>query len=324
MNLLVRMPNWLGDVVMATPAIEALHHPGKYSLHLLIRPPWNELFSEDPRAAAVIPCNDRGLGIFKMASFLRAARFDAVVDFTHSPRSRFLWKLAGIKVVLRETPEIPADHQVMRYLSVIRRMTGELPSVPFPPTLVCPEFEKEAQPKSEILIFPAAAFGPAKMWSEERYRSLLRQILSRGWPVRLVGTERERPFLESLGSQSQIPVTAGIGLRTLMRLIAASSAVVSCDSGAAHLAAALGRPVVVLFFSTDPGRTAPIGFAVRPIAAAVPCRPCFLRSCPIGYLCRDAVTPAQVTAHLADIFDVPEVDNKLTNGNQKPQDRGGV
>ena len=91
-----------------------------------------------------------------------------------------------------------------------------------------------------------------------------------------------------------------------MRHIVRARAVISCDSGAAHLAAALHRPVVVLFFSTDPAQTAPIGYAVRPLAAPVPCRPCFLRTCPIGYLCRDAITPAQVLAQLDDIFDLPK------------------
>ena len=354
------MPNWLGDIVMATSAIEALHRTDRYALHLLIRRPWDELFRHDPRLESVTVFEDRGVHLFSTASTLRARGYPTVVDFTHSMRSRLLWKLAGIPVVVRERARMPDDHQVMRYLSVIRPLIGGSPVAPCPPTLFYSDLKSEIvtdhllsprrgerievrgvdrgnrnlppspQPSPasggrggipEILIFPAAAYGPAKMWSTSRYVDLLTMLTDRGWSIRLLGTAVDREFLDELvekskiqNPKSKIEACPGLPLNDLMRLIVHSSAVISCDSGAAHLAAALGKPVLVLFFSTDPYRTAPVGHAVRVISAAVPCRPCFLRTCPIDYLCRDAVTPHDIDTQLNDIFDVPAKLNNLRSG----------
>ena len=326
--LLIRMPNWLGDVVMATSALEALHRSGRYELTLLVREPWDHLFRADPRVRDIIVCRDRGAGIFSTASAIRPGRFSTVVDFTHSARSWILWKLAGVQSVRRKTPSRGQNgvHQVVRYMSVIQSMLPDHPPVPRPPHIFAPPTAAgDSHPPAvgsfpEILLFPGAAYGPAKQWSVERYQDLVRNLLDRGHSVCLTGTAAEKPLLESIAppcqssvvstrssgdSYQSLSLSAGLLLPDLARLIAASTAVISCDSGAAHLAAALGKPVVVLFFSTDPHATAPIGFAVRPLAAAVPCRPCFLRTCPIGYLCRDSITPSHVLSALDDLLDAP-------------------
>lgn len=298
------MPNWLGDVVMATSAIEALHRTGKYAIHLLIRPPLGELFQNDPRAAEIISCVDRGPALLQTAADIRRRKFTAAVDFTHSLRSRILWRMSGVSNIYREGRPNFRVHQIRRYTSVVQPLCGPLPPVPWPPSLTASHVPPSTD---EILLFPSAAYGLAKMWSIKRYQDLIKLLLDRGHPVRLLGTVSDRPFLEKivLEFKSEIQLSAGLPIPDLMRLISASRAVISCDSGAAHLAAALGRPVVVLFFSTDPAATTPLGYAVRQITAAVPCRPCFLRKCPIGYLCRDAVTAEQVLGQLDDIFDEP-------------------
>lgn len=334
-RLLIRMPNWLGDVVMATSAIEALHRTGKYSLHVLIRSPWDELFRSDPRVSEVIVCEDRGGGLWSTASALKGRSFGAVVDFTHSPRSRLLWGLAGIKQIYREksgpnatgprpgpnSASVDAAHQVRRYVSVIEDLISSPAAMVWPPSVFAPSdpdkgpageaacpSERPPVGGGEILIFPSAAYGPAKQWSTDHYRRLVTQLSDRGFPVRLLGTQADRGPMDQILQgldRAGVSATAGLPIRDLLQVILHARAVISCDSGAAHLAAALHRPVVVLFFSTDPARTSPIGYAVRPLTSEVPCRPCYLRTCPIGYLCRDALTPERVLAQLDDVFDVP-------------------
>ena len=79
--------------------------------------------------------------------------------------------------------------------------------------------------------------------------------------------------------------------------------VVSNDSGPAHLAAALGRPLVVLFGPTAPGRWAPTGPAVRVLYENLPCSPCSNHGssrCPLGtHACLEAISTSKVleTAH---------------------------
>ncbi|MBI4179128.1 glycosyltransferase family 9 protein [bacterium] len=338
-RLLLRFPNWLGDIVMAASALEVLHRAG-FELRLLIRPPWDALFQHDSRVAEVIPCRDRGFGFFSTVSHLRRRRFNTVVDFTHSLRSGLLWKLAGVARVYREirpTPaRLPPDfrpvHQVTRYLNAIRPLVGSLPEIPPVPHLSIPpgdfvrsdisanHLASSPIPRysdTPILIFPAAAFGPAKTWSVENYRRLIRSLLDRNWPVRLMGSKSDftflselaRPFSLGASRHPSLPfsLSTDLDIPDLMRTISSCHAVISCDSGPAHLAAALGKPVLVLFFSTDPARTIPLGPFVRPVVAEVPCRPCFLRKCPIGYLCRDALTPPQILSALDDLLDVPEL-----------------
>ena len=89
---------------------------------------------------------------------------------------------------------------------------------------------------------------------------------------------------------------------TLAGVLATARALVSNDSGAMHLAAALGRPVVAMFGPTDERATRPIG-PHDVLSASVFCRPCMLRDCPIDHRCMKRITPdmvfAAVSRHLA-------------------------
>ncbi len=322
--LLVRMPNWLGDIVMATSALEALHRTGRYELRVLVREPWDSLFRDDPRVSDIVVCRDRWPGILETAKQIRAWRYPFVVDFTHSARSWILWRLAGIPRVHRESSRGPrgarhaAMHQSERYLSVVRNLTFGAPAMPWPARVYAasePESGGREKEHRDVLLFPGAAYGPAKTWSAAHYAGMIEVLRDRNWPVRIVGTPGERAFLDFIldcvasrippSSDDGVSVISDLSITDLLVRIASARAVISCDSGAAHLAAALGCPVVVLFFSTEPSSTIPIGFPVRAAVAEVPCRPCFRRTCPIGYLCRDAVTPDQVVAHLDDLLDLP-------------------
>ncbi len=306
---------------MATSALEALHRAGMYQMHLLVRPPYDDLFRSDPRISEVIALDDRGRGLLRAASLLRARAFRQAVDFTHSLRSRILWSLGAISKVYRD-PAVSApafsastldrSHQLLRYIAVIRDLVDSNPSPIWPPAIFLPEpSANPAPPEDEVLIFPAAAYGPAKQWSIGRYIEMIRRLADLGWPVRLLGAASDRGFLEQIVRACEVEsvrspaISADLGLVDLAGRIRHARVVITCDSGPAHLSAALGRPTLVLFFSTDPSRTVPVGYAVRPVVAPVPCRPCFLRSCPIGYLCRDSIAVDLVMHEIEDLLDMP-------------------
>jgi heptosyltransferase-2 len=83
-------------------------------------------------------------------------------------------------------------------------------------------------------------------------------------------------------------------LGTLAALFAEVDLVVSNDSGAMHLAAAVGSPVVAIFGSPSPGWTSPKGPRTRIVWRDEPCAPCYADNCDIGIVCLDRITPDEV------------------------------
>ena len=96
-------------------------------------------------------------------------------------------------------------------------------------------------------------------------------------------------------------------LRTLAAVMSASRAVVANDSGAMHLAGAVGAAVIAIFGATNERKTSPLQAgdeapAPRIVAADVRCRPCMLRECPIDHRCMKGITPERVYDTLAQIM----------------------
>ena len=83
-------------------------------------------------------------------------------------------------------------------------------------------------------------------------------------------------------------------MRALQAVLAHSDVVFGPDSGALHLAAALGKPVVSLWGATSAARSAPWGSEGRTVEGAAPCAPCFLKDCPIDRVCMRTIAVAQV------------------------------
>jgi heptosyltransferase-2 len=79
------------------------------------------------------------------------------------------------------------------------------------------------------------------------------------------------------------------------------AALVCGDTGVAHLAAALGTPVVTLFGPTDPALSAPLG-RVAIVRHAVPCAPCFYRACPIEHPCMRGISADEVGERVAALL----------------------
>ncbi len=136
---------------------------------------------------------------------------------------------------------------------------------------------------------PGAAYGHAKRWPPDRVAQVVGRLHARGVTCVLVGAGGDR----GAGREIEASLPAGarvvnlIGrtdLRLLAGLLASCQAFVSNDSGAMHLAAAVGVPVVAIFGPTDERATAPIGDH-DVILHQVFCRPCMLRDCPIDHRC---------------------------------------
>jgi len=166
-----------------------------------------------------------------------------------------------------------------------------------------------------IVFAPGAAYGRAKQWLPERFGELAAMLRERGLVTVLVGTADDLAVcrrivkmaaqMTGLTASAQatavrvINLAGKTDLRTLTGLFSLSDAVVSNDSGAMHLVAAVGARVVAIFGPTDDRRTSPLrahADAPEPIVVTtdVWCRPCMLRECPIDHRCMTRISAQQV------------------------------
>jgi heptosyltransferase-2 len=150
-----------------------------------------------------------------------------------------------------------------------------------------------------VLVVPGAAFGPAKSWPWERYRALCADLV-RAHPVVLAGSAADRALCERIaaGLPGVVNLAGATTLGEFFALAEGARVLVANDSGAPHVAAALGVPVVVLFGSTSPAWTAPRGERVDVLQHWVHCNPCFRRTCPTQLECFNGIEAADVAARV--------------------------
>jgi heptosyltransferase-2 len=118
-----------------------------------------------------------------------------------------------------------------------------------------------------------------------------------GRPVVVAGLAKDRALGDVIlgGDVAGANLCGRTDLLQLVALLAGAALVVSNDSGAMHLAAALGRPQIALFGSTNPAWTAPRNPRARVLYRGEPCSPCYARTCPLGTTrCLEALLPAGV------------------------------
>ncbi|SDT87849.1 heptosyltransferase-2 [Verrucomicrobium sp. GAS474] len=332
-RLLLRTPNWLGDGVMAFPAV-ALLRRSLPEAKLVAATPAHlaPLWAAFPGIDEVIPL-PRPRSYAATVPLLRQARCDAALLFPNSPRTAVEARLAGIGPVSgfgdwgdplrrlalhRALPRREFDHSrlhqkwdwlrlVSSYLATFLDLPPgaeeEAAAAPLP-KLNVPE---SAFPAPGLLLCPGAAYGPAKRWPAERFAEVGRLLLERHpglAPAIVMGAGGDAPAAAVVAAAlpGAIDRTGHTPLADFLAAVAGARLVVTNDSGAMHLAAALGTPGIALFGSTEPALTGPVTDRVRVLRAHVPCSPCFLRTCPIDFPCMTRLEVPAVVAACEDLL----------------------
>jgi heptosyltransferase-2 len=312
--LVVRSPNWLGDAVMALPAVRNLKTMLMDDL-LAVASPQKlvALWQRCPFVDQVISL-DEPKNIQVTAQQLRGGNFASAVLLPNSVRvateawlagipQRFGYARGGRGLLLTRTIPAPVRdparlHQRYYYLDLVMALGG-----PDDPTL--PKLRKEpttvaAGSRGLVLaICPGAEYGPAKRWPIENFVVVARHFMAkRRAKIMLLGAPVDVPVAEEF--VQQLPgVDNRVGKTSLDEFMAAlvTARLVICnDSGAMHVASALGVPTLAVFGSTENQLTGPMGPRSRVLRHHVPCSPCFLRECPIDFACMRNVTPDMVIA----------------------------
>ncbi len=322
-RLLVRAPNWIGDVLLALPAVRDLRRNfPRARLEVLARPWVAELY----RAVKDVDGVRASAGARADAEAIRGA-FDAAVVLPNSFGSalpawlaripeRWGYGTEGRAALLTRAPRVPAAVQGRSQVYYYRAMlagAGLRVSAAPDVSLSCPPEWRAAG--AEVLggddgerwvgINPGAFYGTAKRWLPERFAAVGDALARGGARIALVGGAAERPVGEAIAAQMAAAARVLCGDTTLPELVGVLSRMrllVTNDSGPMHLAAALGVPVVAVFGPTDWRETHPVGDGHRVVREPVHCSPCRLRECPIDHRCMRRVTIDRVAAEAAALL----------------------
>jgi heptosyltransferase-2 len=157
-----------------------------------------------------------------------------------------------------------------------------------------------------VALAVAAAYGPAKEWPVARYAALVDRLAEHyGVECVLVGAPGERPRSEMVAAASRHGALVAAGRTSIGQAVALLSlcdGFAGNDSGAMHVAGALGLPTVGIFASTNPQRTGPLGPHTRALYHHIECSPCLERTCRFGhYDCLRQVSVEEVEAALLEV-----------------------
>jgi ADP-heptose:LPS heptosyltransferase len=157
--------------------------------------------------------------------------------------------------------------------------------------------ELDIDPDGPWLLMHPGATAASRRYPPEHWASALRLLAADGLPVVFTGSGDEGALVEQIRAQAGVPAHSLAGEATLGQLgalISLATVMVSNNTGPAHIAAALGTPLVDLYALTNPQHT-PWQSPSRVLFHDVPCRDCYKSICPMGHHdCLRKVAPAQV------------------------------
>jgi heptosyltransferase-2 len=322
-RVIIFAPNWLGDAVMALPAIADLRRGSpRATIAIAARQRVALLFRMVREIDQIIELPDvveKG-SLFPGSTLEKTTpepSFDTAILLPNSFRAAIIARRAGIPerwgyrtswrglLLTRAVARAPAGmHQVEYYQHLVRALG--FPNGPSEPRLdVSPEVRAAGARTLEqagwdgraplIVLAPGAALGGARRWAPQSYAALARELAGDGVRPVLIGSASDAPTgcaIESaLGDLTTVVNLIGrTDLSTLAGVLANARGLVTNDSGAMHLGAAIGTPVTALLGPTDERVTGPrAAHASRsqPIVLthSVWCRPCRLRECPLDHAC---------------------------------------
>lgn len=335
-RILVRSPNWVGDAVMATPALRALRSAHPDAAIALEAPPHLEgLYRGLPTYDAFLPAARRMREVLARAAALRAAGFDWAVLLPDSPRvalapflARTPLRAGYARDLLRRaliSERLPTPREggrrrpvpmVDRYLAITRALgcpdRGDDLTLCVDP-LVAEDVAKRLArcgvgPHDALLaVTPGAAFGPSKRWPAEHFARACDELARRrGLVPVLAPAPGELAVARDVAARMKERAVAlldpPLDLAALKALIARSRLLLSNDTGARQIAVALGCPVVVVMGPTDPRHTARHPELQRVLREDVPCAPCHLRNCPIDHRCMTQLSPERAVAAAEELL----------------------
>ena len=328
-SILVRGPNWLGDAVLALPTLVNLRRSFPNArIAVLARSSVSDLFRACPFIDELLEVPRRNHLVWA-ATALRRRRFELILLLPNSFETALTGVLAGIPhrigyasdgrspllTVGVSHPSGMLLHQTDSYLGLLHALRWDAWERPTG-LMLPPRSHLDAERLLAASGVPAgapliginagAAYGTAKRWPPERFAEAADILAERlGVTPILFGSPREGSLTETVrrGMRGAVIDLGGrTSLMTFANLLGRCRLLLTNDTGAMHLAAALGVSCVALFGPTDPRRTGPLGLGHQLLRVPPPCTPCRYRDCPIDHRCMRAIEVEQVVAAAESLF----------------------
>lgn len=333
-KILVRATNWVGDAVMSIPALRALHEKFPAAEISILAKPWvADLYGREPFCHRLIPYSPTSLASkWRAARALRSENFDCAILLQNAFEAAAVAFLARIperigyardgrsplltRAIAVPKPEEIPPHERFYYLELLHRagILDALPDNEFIRLDGAPaaraagldRFRALGLGETIVGVSPGAAYGTAKQWLPDRFASAASRVArDLGARIAIFGSQSERELCGSVAQACTAPARNFAGETSLAEFIemaAACRVYLTNDSGAMHIASALGVPTVTVFGPTDEEATGPTGPLARIVREPVDCSPCLKRECPIDHRCMIRVEADRVAQVALDLL----------------------
>ncbi|MBQ8570197.1 MAG: lipopolysaccharide heptosyltransferase II [Kiritimatiellae bacterium] len=282
-EVLVISPNWLGDAVMAMPAVKQLElaSPAGTRIVILAKRAVAGLWRMHTSVSEVVELAGGNKATFAMARTLRKRGFKQVYIFPNSFRSALIPFLARIPrrrgTVIHARALMVNDgvrfdkgfdnkHQAIEYLKLVNApLDSDLSNTGFAPEAaeLPEEFASKVSSSTCVAIIPGAARGDSKRWPF--YAEAAKLMLTKNPELKffICGSPNEAPLCEQvandIGADSATSLAGKTNLAQFATVLRKVKLVLCNDSGGMHLASASGTPVVAMYGLTSPVKTGPLG-----------------------------------------------------------------
>jgi heptosyltransferase-2 len=334
MKLLVFCPNWIGDAVMATPALRALRDTfARAHLVGVLKPYVAGALEGGPWFDELVFLDSRGPSEWRwpaVAARLRRLRPEVAVLLNNTFRSALVARIAGCRrrigyvrhgrgwlltdrlYLLQDARGRLLPSPVIDAYNALAQHAGcpapsycmELFTTPNDDESAATVWEagRLALYSEVVCLNPGAAFGSAKYWPAESFAELARELADRrGSGVLILCGPAERELARKIVALTERPGVISLAdfptsLGLTKACVRQADLLITTDSGPRHFAAAFNRPVVTLFGPTHIAWTETYYSRAVHLQKEVPCGPCQQRVCPLDHRCMKELRPAEVFA----------------------------
>lgn len=334
-RVLIIGPAWVGDMIMAQTLFKVLKQRNPSVVIDVLAPDWSRPLLErmpEINRAISMPLNHGMLKLrtrYQLAKSLKPQQYDQAFVLPNSWKSALIpwWSKIpkrtgwigemrfGLLNDWRRLNKTTLPLMIQRFAALAYAPETPATSIEAPrpklstePSHISKALEKFSITNTNqpiLALCPGAEFGPSKRWPENYYAEVAHEKLQQGWTVWLFGSKNDMPVAAKIQAETKgqcIDFAGRTSLGEAIDLLSLATAVVSNDSGLMHIAAALDKPLVAVYGSTDPGFTPPLNSSARIMRQNLPCSPCFKRECPLEHNeCMKTLLPQQVISTLKSL-----------------------